>query len=58
MVEVSRDTKKWFCISCTDRTKETHEIRIGGEDNNKLVINLCPDCLDDLCSEIAETLNY
>jgi len=58
MVEVSREKKNWFCISCNDRDKETHEIRIGGEDNNKLVINLCPDCLDELNCEIAESLNY
>jgi RNase P subunit RPR2 len=58
MIEVKREPKRFFCISCNDRESESHDIRIGAEDNNKTVITLCPKCLDDLYNEIAETLNY
>lgn len=60
MIEVKREPNKaiWICISCGSGDIETHDIRIGAEDNNKTVICLCQECLDNLYNEIAETLNY
>lgn len=57
MVELRDEKGRFSCISCFSRDAETVGIRIGAHDNNKTVISLCHNCLDNLVNAGQKYLN-